>query len=231
MQPNNVAETFTKANQAFDPTYLNLEYIFYRISQFFVNLAEFWREHDILIKIIVGLICIFLICLIVYAIMGIVAIYKHEVEELEHEAHEAMHGKHEGSHGHHGPHASDGHSGDHLAHGGSVPESEFYVRSKKWDRIVDFASSDNENDWRQAILEADIMLDELLGEQGYSGTDLGEKLHSAQIGDFVTLNEAWEAHKVRNKIAHQGAALNLPKREVIRVLGMYEKVFREFNYI
>ena len=52
MQPNNVAETFTQANQAFDPTYLNLEYIFYRISQFIANLGAFWRENDILIKII-----------------------------------------------------------------------------------------------------------------------------------------------------------------------------------
>lgn len=228
MQPNNVAETFTKANQAFDPTYLNLEYIFYRISQFIANLGDFWRENDVLIKIIVGLVCIFLICLIVYAIMGIVAIYKHEVEELEHEAHEAMHGP---SHGH-GAHGAAGHHAEaHTSHEEAIPESDFYVRSHKWDRIVDFASSDNENDWRQAILEADIMLDDLLERQGYTGADLGEKLHSAQIGDFVTLNEAWEAHKVRNRVAHEGTKFNLPKREVIRVLGMYEKVFREFNYI
>lgn len=229
MQPNNVAETFTEANQAFDPTYLNLEYIFYRISQFFANFADFWREHNVLIKIIVGLVCLFLLFLIVYAIMGIVAIYKHEVEELDHEAHEAMHGKHTGAHGH-GPEGA-GHGETHSGVAGAVPESEFYVRSKKWDRIVDFASSDNENDWRQAILEADIMLDGLLEEKGYTGADLGERLHGAAVGDFVTLNEAWEAHKVRNKVAHQGATLNLPKREVIRVLGMYEKVFREFNYI
>ena len=77
----------------------------------------------------------------------------------------------------------------------------------------------------------DQTLDWLLEEKGYTGADLGERLHGAAVGDFVTLNEAWEAHKVRNKVAHQGATLNLPKREVIRVLGMYEKVFREFNYI
>ncbi len=227
MQPTNVADTFTTANQVYEPTYLNMEYVFYKISQFFVGIAEFWRDHNVLIKIIIGVVCLFLIFLIIYAIMGIVKIFNHEKEELEHEAHEAQHG-----HAHaNTTHPEKGHSDDHAMLAGGVPDSEFYVRSKKWDRIVDFAGSDNPNDWRQAILEADIMLNDLLEEQGYTGADLGEKLHGAQIGDFVSLNEAWEAHKVRNKVAHQGADLNLPKREVVRVLGMFEKVFREFNYI
>src|SRR3989344_3650101 len=40
-----------------------------------------------------------------------------------------------------------------------------------------------------------------------------------------------QAHAVRNKIAHEGAAFMLPEREAKRVVGLYEAVFREFKYI
>jgi hypothetical protein len=50
-------------------------------------------------------------------------------------------------------------------------------------------------------------------------------------GDFKTLDAAWEAHKIRNAIAHEGSDFVLSQRESKRVIGLYEMVFNEFNYV
>src|SRR3990167_5557173 len=84
---------------------------------------------------------------------------------------------------------------------------------------------------RLAVLEADVLLDEMVTHMGYHGDSLGERLRSVEKSDFVTLDKAWEAHAVRNKIAHEGSAFPLANREAKRVIGLYEEVFREFHYI
>lgn len=103
--------------------------------------------------------------------------------------------------------------------------------NKRWDMVVAHVQSDNPSDWRLAILEADIILDELLDHLGYVGDTIGDKLKSADNSRFRTLNDAWEAHKVRNTIAHEGHEYVLTQRESQRVIALYRNVFREFDYI
>ena len=102
---------------------------------------------------------------------------------------------------------------------------------EKWERVIAHITSENSSDWRLAILEADIILEELLAYLGYSGDTVGEMLKSADPGEFKNIDIAWEAHKVRNAIAHQGAEFEIPQREARRVVGLFETVFREFDYI
>lgn len=101
----------------------------------------------------------------------------------------------------------------------------------KWQHVQVLMSSQNSNDWRQAIIEADIMLEEMLTKIGYDGASIGEQLKNVEESDFVTLNKAWEAHKVRNRIAHQGSEFVLSHSEAKRIISLYEDVFREFYYI
>lgn len=103
--------------------------------------------------------------------------------------------------------------------------------AKRWKKILDHAVSPNENDWRQAIIEADIMLDDLITRMGYRGESVGEKLKRAVKGDFQTLNQAWDAHKVRNMIAHDGSDFKLTEHEARRVIDLYRQVFEEFYHI
>ena len=101
----------------------------------------------------------------------------------------------------------------------------------RWDGVLAKIETDNESDWRSAIIEADIMLGELLTKMGYRGEGIGEQLKRAVKGDFKTLDKAWEAHKVRNEVAHQGSAAPLTKDEARRVIYLYREVFEEFYYI
>ena len=101
----------------------------------------------------------------------------------------------------------------------------------RWNKVVEEASSPDDSKWRLAILEADIMLNELLDVLGYRGETMGDKMKQVDRSNFRTIDLAWEAHTVRNKVAHQGSSLSLTQREVRRVIGLYEQVFREFKFV
>ena len=100
----------------------------------------------------------------------------------------------------------------------------------RFEKASSLIESANPNDWKQAIIEADILLDDLLTKMGYRGESIGEKLKRVVPGDFKTLDEAWEGHKVRNSIAHE-SGFQLDHHEAKRAFHSYKKVFEEFYYI
>lgn len=104
------------------------------------------------------------------------------------------------------------------------------TRSKRWDGVLKQMESENPADWKLAIIEADSMLEAMVRKFGYTGS-LGEMLKKIDVSEFNTINEAWQAHKVRNHIAHQGASFLFSKRQAKLTIELYEKVFKEFDYI
>ncbi len=102
---------------------------------------------------------------------------------------------------------------------------------KRWKTIVEHADSGSQNDWKQAIIEADVLLDNLVTKLGYQGESLGEKLKRTTTGDFKSRDAAWEAHMVRNRIAHDGSAYDINQIEAKRVISLYRQVFDEFYHI
>ena len=102
-------------------------------------------------------------------------------------------------------------------------------RVSRLDDVLLHAQSDNPNDWKLAIIEADIILDQVLKERGYAGNSLGERLRSITPSHLGSIDDAWEAHKVRNKIAHEGADFVITKRIVNETIARYQNVFREFG--
>lgn len=116
-----------------------------------------------------------------------------------------------------------------------VPEvqqhSSSVAKNERWEHVKKLMESHSDNDWRQAILEADIILDSMVERMGYDGDTLFERLKKIEQSDFVTLENAFEGHRARNKIAHSGSEFHLSRNEADRIIGLYEKVFREFYYI
>lgn len=104
-------------------------------------------------------------------------------------------------------------------------------KSEKWEQVLKYANSNNASDWRLSIIEADVMLEELLRTAGYLGESVGEMLKSVDKNEFLTLDDAWEAHKIRNAIAHSGKDFQLNERETKRAIALFEKVFKEFGVI
>ena len=103
--------------------------------------------------------------------------------------------------------------------------------SSKWRMVLKHSASKNPSDWKLAIIEADTILDALVERSGFPGATLGERLKNADRGVFRNLDFAWEAHKVRNRIAHEGSNFDLTERDAKNTIRQYEEVFKEFGYI
>lgn len=112
-----------------------------------------------------------------------------------------------------------------------IIEEETYSHNLRWDTVLEHANSDNPGDWRLAILEADTMLENASQRLPVIGETLGERLKKMDKGDLRSIDSAWEAHKVRNRIAHDGLSFEITKRETGRVIGMFEEVLRELGEI
>lgn len=105
------------------------------------------------------------------------------------------------------------------------------VKNSRWQDVEVHINSASPNDWKLAIIEADIILGELLDSLGYAGNSIGEKLKSASPASFRTLNQAWRAHNTRNRIAHEGGDFELSFKEAKEAVTEYQMVFEEFDFI
>lgn len=105
------------------------------------------------------------------------------------------------------------------------------LENPKWKVVQEHIASEDANKWKLAILEADIILGELLDGLHLKGEGIGEKLKNVEASDFEHIEEAWEGHKIRNAIAHQGSDFLLTKDEAHRVVKLYQSVFEEFEII
>lgn len=103
--------------------------------------------------------------------------------------------------------------------------------SVRWAKVGSLVNSGNQSDWRQAILEADAMLDAILSGLGYRGESVGDKLKRVGPGEMKAVDDAWEAHKIRNRVAHEGTAFALSHHDAVAAVGRYRKVFEEFYYL
>lgn len=105
----------------------------------------------------------------------------------------------------------------------------------KQSRMADLEAhikTDNPNDWKLAIIEADIELERILESAGYPGGTVGEKLKGARAASSMqTINDAWNAHMVRNKIAHAGTDFVLTKKIAQETINQYKRVFAEFGEV
>lgn len=103
------------------------------------------------------------------------------------------------------------------------------IKSDKFAELQAHLDSENPNDWKLAIIEADIILDDTLKRQGYAGPTLGDRLKSISPESLHSIRDAWDAHMVRNKIAHAGADFVLTQKIARETIMQYERVFKELG--
>ena len=104
-------------------------------------------------------------------------------------------------------------------------------KNQRWADIEKRLETDNPSEWRVAIIEADILLGEVLNGAGYVGATIGEQLKSANPSNFGTVETAWRAHRVRNEIAHAGSDFVLTHKLARETITQYKRVFNEFDAI
>lgn len=110
-------------------------------------------------------------------------------------------------------------------------ETEAKAMQIEWQVILNHVNSESPAEWKLAILEADSMLDEILEAEGYMGDSLGEKLKAMSPSAIHSYNDLWEAHKMRNQIAHEGADVELNKKIARDTINKFEVAFKELGHI
>ena len=105
------------------------------------------------------------------------------------------------------------------------------AKGSRWEEVMRHLDAENPNDWKIAIIEADIMLEDALEKAGFPGNTTGERLKSGSPETFKTLDDAWKAHRVRNSIAHARDDFVLTKKIAKETLLQYQRVLTEFKVI
>ena len=188
--------------------YLDPNYLF---SQCVEILKYIFTQKTLeVIYVILSILAIFFIAIIIYVTIRMFEIRKKERMHLHHEIEEYAHNQ---------------------ALKEKKAQEEGIFKNERWKKVLDYLFSINENDWKLAVIEADSMLFDLFTQLGFKGDNLGDKLKEANQANFKNLNFAWEAHNIRNKIAHEGSSFELSLHEAKRVIALYEQIFQEFGYI
>jgi len=98
----------------------------------------------------------------------------------------------------------------------------------RWDEIEKHINSTREAEWKFAVIEADKLVGELLKGAGFPGDTMGDRLMNIQPGQLTTLQNLWEAHKIRNRLVHDTNYF-LRYTEAKRAVGLYEKTLKELQ--
>lgn len=101
----------------------------------------------------------------------------------------------------------------------------------QWQVVLNHVNSESPSEWKLAILEADNMLDEILEAEGYQGETLADKLKAMPPGAIHSYQDLWDAHKVRNDVAHRTESMDLTKKMARDTINKFEMAFRELGHI
>lgn len=108
----------------------------------------------------------------------------------------------------------------------SFKPSESRAMEKKWNKINQRLKTNLESEYKLAILEADILMNEVINKMGYKGKTSSERLQKVTTDFLPSINEIIEAHKVRNNIIHD-PRYKINHQKAQEVISVYGKAFKE----
>jgi hypothetical protein len=103
-------------------------------------------------------------------------------------------------------------------------------QAKNWKRIIKKLDSGLESEYKLAVIESDIMLEEVLKRIGHIEETIEEKVNATTSTELGNIEEVKRARKVRNDIVYDpDYSLSLDKAK--ETLKVYEEAFRNLNVI
>ena len=204
MQPTAI-QSVIDSKPLFTPTYLNMDYVFSKVVEVTGPVFSFFTNPHTwsTLGIISSLLSIVCLSIIIFSLVLLFEIQIYDNEEVNHEIHEAL----------------------------LKQKEQDRNTNPKWQYILTLIESPNESDWRVAIIEADSLMEEALKKSGLSGETVSDLLEGAKESGYQSIQNAWDAHLVRNQIAHEGSNFPISQVEGRRVIKMYQNFFEELRVI
>lgn len=97
----------------------------------------------------------------------------------------------------------------------------------KWEEIQELVKVDKPSSLRQAVIEADKLLDYVLRGKGFRGETTGERMKAAR-SVFSDNDGVWSAHKLRNVMVHD-SRYEARAFEMRDALKHFEKALRDLG--
>ena len=85
-------------------------------------------------------------------------------------------------------------------------------------------------DWKLAVIEADKFVDDALKTKGFPGETMGERLMMIKPQELSSLQDLWDAHKLRNLLVHE-TSYQLRHEQALGAINSFEKVLRELGVV
>ena len=98
---------------------------------------------------------------------------------------------------------------------------------RTWINLELLIEGDNESEWVKAIFEADKLLNYVLQQRRGAGSNLGERLRNSR-SLFGNVDVAWQAHKVRNELAHN-IDTRLTRLQVERTIDNFRRALKQLG--
>jgi hypothetical protein len=111
---------------------------------------------------------------------------------------------------------------------GAAPQAAGRIQDQ-WNDVLRHIESPREGEWKFAIIEADKIVDDVLKSR-FPGDTMGERLMNIDKTKLLSIDGLWEAHKLRNRLAHEPNAF-IRHAEALRAIRLYETTLRELGVI
>ncbi len=99
---------------------------------------------------------------------------------------------------------------------------------KHWTDIVRRANTGTPENLRWAIMESDALVDLVLKDKGLPGETMADRLANFRRDDTKSIDRLWDAHKLRNEIAHT-PGFKVTTRQAEKALLGYRDFLKELK--
>lgn len=100
--------------------------------------------------------------------------------------------------------------------------------TKRWDAVMARIDTGNPSQYKVAVLEADVIAEEMLGGIGYDGSNMKERLEAVRPGQIVSVERLRAGHDIRNRIIRD-PSFALSREEADSILAGYKSFFDELE--
>jgi hypothetical protein len=115
------------------------------------------------------------------------------------------------------------------APGSSVQKPSYKVTSQ-WESIQARMKSQDEANYKLAVIEADKLLDTVLKHLEIAGETMGERLKAIPSGMIPSIDNVWQVHKLRNHLVHTTDFV-LTDTKAKQAIQIYEQAFKELHVL
>lgn len=102
--------------------------------------------------------------------------------------------------------------------------------TRRWCTLIERLGTEDQKDFKTAIIEADGLADAALRAYGFQGESMGERMQTVTRERLPSINDLWQAHKVRNAIAHD-PHYSVSPREGHDIMRIYKKILEELGVL